>query len=436
MKKFLAIALMLALVVVSCKKPEPEVKDSISLNTTSWTAPYEGESLTLTVTASGDFKGEPDVAWITVSGAKVTVAENTAYESRSGKVTFTCGEASAVLTVNQDAAPKPKEYDELVGPANSFIIPEAGDYKFNATVMGNGNAGLHSTFPITSTAINPEGAVLVWEEVEGLITDLKLQDGFICFTCANKDGNAVVAATAADGTILWSWHLWSAEAPKDVDCGTWTLMDRNLGATMPSGDEANGLYFQWGRKDPFSRVLAFDSGSGEGWYHPVVGGDEGDNAEIHCIAYSVAHPIEYIAKSSRNNDWLLEPNQRYLWGINWEVDGNIDFQPFKSVYDPCPKGYAVATPNCLAAGLGENTLNADGSVSMFGGKIVVPGCSFIYNGGYDWWDGADGHWAGLWSCSTAWGNTENAFRLNSNLDARDNYDRAVGLPVRCMKFSE
>lgn len=442
MKKFLAIALMLALVVVSCKKPEPEVKDSISLNTTSWTAPYEGESLTLTVTASGDFKGEPDVAWITVSGAKVTVAENTAYESRSGKVTFTCGTASAVLTVNQDAAPKPKEYDELIGPANSFIIPEAGDYKFNATVMGNGNAGLHSTFPITSTAINPEGAVLVWEEVEGLITDLKLQDGFICFTCANKDGNAVVAATAADGTILWSWHLWSAEPPKDVDCGTWTLMDRNLGATMPSGEESFGLYYQWGRKDPFSRVLAFDSASGEGWYHPVVGGgDDEANADIHCVAYSVAHPIEFIAKSNRNDDWLIEPNQRYLWGLNWEVDGNIDFQPFKSVFDPCPKGYAIATPNCMAAGTGNEGANAsrnsDNSYTIFNGKIFVPAAGFVYIGGYGWYDADGAGWGGLWECSTSWGNTENGFRLaGHNFDPRDNNARAAAHPVRCMKYAE
>ena len=179
-----------------------------------------------------------------------------------------------------------------------------------------------------------------------------------------------------------------------------------------------------------------DSGAGEGWYHPVVGGGDDDaNAAIHCIAYSVAHPNEYIAKSNRNNDWLIEPNQRYLWGINWEVDGNIDFQPFKTVYDPCPKGYAVATPNCLAKGLEANTKADDGSLTLFGGKLYVPGSSFIYNGGYGWWDGADGHWAGLWTCSTSWGNTENAFRLNSNGDARDNYDRAVGLPVRCVKFN-
>lgn len=440
MKKLFSFAALVGcmLLLWGCpeKPDDPVVKDSIKINPETLSVSFEGETVNLTVTASGEFTCKPSVAWITVSGQAVTVDPNPNYEPRNGEVTFTCGEATAKLAVTQEAAPKPKEYTELAGPANSYIVSAAGDYKIKATVMGEGDAGLHSTFPITSTAINPAGATLVWQEVDGLISDVQLKDGYICFTCANKDGNAVVAATAADGTILWSWLIWSAETPKDVNCGTWTIMDRNIGATMATGDDAIGLFFQWGRKDPFSKIINFDSGAGEGWYHPVVGGgDDETNADIHCIAYSVAHPNEYIAKSNRNNDWLIEPNQRYLWGINWEVDGNIDFQPFKSVYDPCPKGYAVATPNCLAKGLEANTKADDGSLTLFDGKLYVPGSSFIYNGGYGWWDGADGHWAGLWTCSTSWGNTENAFRLNSNGDARDNYDRAVGLPVRCVKFN-
>ena len=438
MKKFFALTLVLALIVVGCKKePEPS-KDSIKLNTETWTASYEGETVNITVTASGDFTAKADVDWITVSGSAVTVAPNPNYEARTGNVTFTCGEATAKLAVTQEAAPKPKEYTELAGPANSYIVSAAGDYKIKATVMGEGDAGLHSTFPITSTAINPAGATLVWEEVEGLISDVQLKDGYLCFTCANKDGNAVVAATAADGTILWSWHIWSAEAPADVNCGTWTLMDRNLGATMTSGEESFGLYYEWGRKDPFSRILGFDSAAGEGWYHPVVGGgDDEASAEIHCIAYSVAHPSEFIAKSNRNDDWLIEPNQRYLWGINWEVDGNIDFQPFKSVYDPCPKGYAVATPNCFAAGTGSASRNADNSFTIFDGKIFVPAAGFVYTGGYGWYDADGAGWGGLWTCSTSWGNTENGFRLaGHNFDARDNNGRAAAHPVRCMKFAE
>lgn len=437
MKKFFALTLVLALIVVGCKKEPEPTKDSIKLNTETWTASYEGEAVSLTVTASGDFTPKSDVDWITVSGSTITIAPNPNYEPRTGNVTFTCGEATAKLVVTQDAAPKPKEYTELAGPANSYIVSAAGDYKIKATVMGEGDAGLHSTFPITSTAINPAGATLVWEEVEGLISDVQLKDGYLCFACANKDGNAIVAATAADGTILWSWHIWSTEAPNDVNCGTWTLMDRNLGATMASGEESFGLYYEWGRKDPFSRILAFDSAAGEGWYHPVVGGgDDEASAEIHCIAYSVAHPNEFIAKSNRNDDWLIEPNQRYLWGINWEVDGNIDFQPFKSVYDPCPKGYAIATPNCYAAGVGSAARNSDNSFTIFDGKIFVPAAGFVYIGGYGWYDADGAGWGGLWTCSTSWGNTENGFRLaGHNFDARDNNARAAAHPVRCMKYN-
>lgn len=448
MKKFLAIALMLALVVVSCKEPQPEVKDSISLNTTSWTAPYEGESLTLTVTASGDFKGEPDVAWITVSGAKVTVAENTAYESRSGKVTFTCGTASAVLTVNQDAAPKPKEYTELPGPANSFIVSAGGDYKIKATVMGNGDAGLHPSFPIKSTAINPAGAKLLWEELEGLITDVKLQDGYICFNCANRDGNAVVAATAADGTILWSWHIWSAEEPKDVVCNEkWTLMDRNLGATRADGEECLGLYYQWGRKDPFSAIIAFDSAAGEGWYYPCVGAEaDQDNPEIHCIEYSIAHPMEYIGATTNNANWLLEPGQGWLWGHYTEEAENglwHDFPVLKTIFDPCPKGYAVPTLVPIFNGwtaedsIDESTMAA----TLFGGKIVLPPAGFIYNTGWGWYE--RGGFPGIWEASTsstAWGgNTEKGCRfrgLVGAVDSTDQYERATGHPVRCVKFAE
>lgn len=447
MKKLFSFAALVGcmLLLWGCpeKPDDPVIEDSIKVTPTSLNAVYGGETLTVTVTASGEFTPTPDVAWLTASGTTITVAENTTYEPRTGKVTYTCGTASEKVTVTQEAAPKPKVYTELDGPANCYIVSAAGDYKIKATVIGNGDAGLHSSFPITSSAISPAGATLVWQEVEGLISDVQLNDGYLCFTCANKDGNAVVAATAADGTILWSWHIWSAEAPDDVVCVgneiTYTMMDRNLGATMTTGPEADGLYFQWGRKDPFSAVLGFDSANGEGWYHPVTGGgDDAGNADIHCIEYSVAHPIEYIAKSDRNNDWLKEPNQRLLWGLDYSATSSREaYQSFKPIFDPCPKGYAVASAWCFVEGLNTgSSMNDDNSVNLFGGKIRVPAAGFIYNGGYGWYDADGAGWAGLWTCSTSWGNTENAFRLRSIDDACDNYDRATGHPVRCVKFAE
>ena len=327
MKKFFALTLVLALIVVGCKK-EPETKDSIKLNTETWTASYEGETVNITVTASGDFTAKPDVDWITVSGSAVTVAPNPNYEARTGNVTFTCGEATAKLAVTQEAAPKPKEYTELAGPANSYIVSAAGDYKIKATVMGEGDAGLHSTFPITSTAINPAGATLVWEEVEGLISDVQLKDGYLCFTCANKDGNAVVAATAADGTILWSWLIWATPEVSTYNLEGYTsFMDRNLGA-IDVGYCMRGFLYDWGRKDAFS---AANGGYDVYPYVPVASSVFTHSTGPSTMAYAVAHHTDYV----------IGPSSYYTWMENTECAAKPWRTDVKTIYDPCPAGWRI-----------------------------------------------------------------------------------------------
>lgn len=439
MKKYFALAMVALFAVVGCeKKPvpdNPDVKDAITVTPPTYSATKDGGSFPVTVEASGEYTATPDVAWITISGTTITVAENTEYEARTGNVNFVCGEASAKVLVSQEAAPKPKTYTELEGPANSFVVSEGGDYKINATVMGNGDAGLDATFPVSSTALSPAGAKLVWQEVDGLVSDVNFADGYIQFTAANRDGNAVVAATDAEGNIIWSWHIWCCEGFNDVACGDFTLMDRNLGAFMNSGEESNGLYYQWGRKDPFSYVLAFDPAAGEGWYHWIAGNNEAvSDPDIHSIAYTVAHPDQYMATSSRNNDWLLEADQHWLWGLDFSEMSLAHYPKFKSIYDPCPKGYCVASAACIGTGLSTGKLNDDKSVSLFDGAITIPAAGFIYMGGGGWY-GYDS-FASVWSCSTSWGNLENAFRLKSADDAYDNYDRATSAPVRCMKLAE
>ena len=112
MKKVLVLVSMLAIlaasVVVSCKKDDPVVKDSIKLNTNTWTASYKGEVVNLTITASGEYSGTPDVDWLSVSGSAITIAPNPFAANRSGNVTFTCGSESATIIVTQEGA-GPKE---------------------------------------------------------------------------------------------------------------------------------------------------------------------------------------------------------------------------------------------------------------------------------------------------------------------------------------
>lgn len=318
--------------------------------------------------------------------------------------------------------------------ANCYMVKKVGGYYFNATVKGNGKGGIHPTFKDQDPNLSPAGAKLVWESTTGLVTGVTLAEGKIYFACSGKNGNAVVAATNETGEVIWSWHIWSTGGPVDVplgDDGYWILMDRNLGATEPMDP---GLYYQWGRKDPFAGDFegkdSFDSGNGEGKYHPVHGGSA--NLDQCTIEYSIAHPEAYIANCGRNNDWLLETPQRYLWGLNWEVDQNPAYQPFKTIYDPCPAGYEVTTPSAYAYGLEIGGVNNGTHIVIFNGAITVPAGGFIYNGGWGWY--GKGSWTGLWSCSTSWGNTDNAFRLEGTSDPRSNYDRACGHPVRCMRI--
>lgn len=317
--------------------------------------------------------------------------------------------------------------------ANCYMINKAGGYYFDATVRGNGEAGLHPTFKDQTWKIAPTGAKLVWESEAGLVTGVSMVDGKLYFACSGKDGNAVVAATDDSGKILWSWHIWStAPVPTAVNNPDWwTFMDRNLGAKEPMDA---GLYFQWGRKDPFAGDFgdkdAFDESNGEGKYHPIATA----SAEVNTIQFAIENPDTYIPTSGRNNDWLLDYPQRYLWGCNYEADGHAKWQPFKSIYDPCPAGYEVATPTAISAGFDEGKENKGSYVTIFNGQLIVPAGGFIYTVGLGWY-GKDS-FVGLWTCSTSWGNVENAFRMEGLNDARGNYDRATGHPVRCMKMKK
>ena len=435
MKKFFSLIALCAMVLVSCQKEA----DSVSVDKNSWKVTYTGGEYTVAVTANVPFeaKADQDLVTIVAGTDKVdfTVAENETTAARTATITLTAGEATATVTVEQEAAPN---YVSLGEPANCFQVSEGGYYYFDGTVMGNGDAGLYTDFPVKSTKIDPKAAKLVWEEEEGLITGVALKDGKVQFQVANRDGNAVIAVTDASDNVLWSWHIWSAEAPNDVAVGNWVAMDRNLGATALSGDAAKGLYYQWGRKDPFSRVISFDSGMGEGWYHPVVGtGDDASNAEIHSIAYAIAHPIEFIAATGENTkDWMANAgSQNWRWGLNFAVDGLLDFPLFKSVFDPCPAGYTVASDNFYRAGWETKGNDAEGSLTLFDGKLTFVNSTFVYNGGYGWWEDSNMP-ACMWSCSTAWGNTSNAFRMSAvEGDPSGNYDPACAHAVRCVKFN-
>lgn len=141
------------------------------------------------------------------------------------------------------------------GTANCYLVQASGNYKFKAT-LGNNE---YSVGNVKKTEVLWETfGTDVMPNVGDLIASTGYQDGYIYFSTAENfnNGNASIAARNSKGVILWSWHIWCSEEGWNDQVyanNVGTMMDRNLGATSatPGIAGVNGLYYQWGRKDPF-----------------------------------------------------------------------------------------------------------------------------------------------------------------------------------------
>lgn len=219
------------------------------------------------------------------------------------------------------------------GNSNCYIVSESGLYSFDATTIGNGEFGLvkGAGFHTDDPSIAPVSAEILWSSPESVISDANYnsEEGKINFYASGIEGNALIAAKDADGTILWSWHIWATDQPKDQhyvnDSGEFDVLDRNLGATRADhgvGDEwkeSCGIDYNWGRKDPFVvRMHTYGS--------------------ISSIEESIISPT--VRPSSWN--W---PDSKLLWSENQ-----------KTIYDPCPIGYRVA-PNVIWNGFSVSKVN-------------------------------------------------------------------------------
>lgn len=210
-------------------------------------------------------------------------------------------------------------YEDLSqsGTANCYLIQTPGKYKFNATVRGNSleSVGASATAEIVWEFKNPDS-------YESFISSVALKDGYVEFEVVEgaEYGNALIAVKNANGTILWSWHIWLCDFDPETSAyragNGILLMDRNLGATMAevnneaSRGRASGMLYQWGRKDPFNRIVI-----------------------THIRAYygSVEDTFAEPTYITQNWTWLDNGNGvRGLWSPSR-----------KTTYDPCPPGWKV-----------------------------------------------------------------------------------------------
>ena len=249
-------------------------------------------------------------------------------KSRAGSVRCVSAEETPILPPDEPTGPASSVVDlSEKATANSYIVSAAGDYKFKA-VKGNGDE-----------AVAAASAEILWETwnngeevtANSVIASVGLKDGYVTFStpATLKPGNALIAAKDAAGTVLWSWHIWIPAT--EVTASTFggivnnPMMDRNLGALVAAeAGEAEpdilsyGLFYTWGRKDPFPAPNV--KTSGEVKY----------DGALMTIAESVQNPTVYVKTGGDSvKDWTTEMSND-LWGAA------------KTVYDPCPAGYKVA----------------------------------------------------------------------------------------------
>ena len=284
------------------------------------------------------------------------------------------------------------------GTANCYIAHTNQSYKFNATVKGNGKGDGRSEY-IANYGVNISNIAtveLLWESrndgdksmsreiIDGAPT---YSGGYIAFSTGRSQGNAVIAAKDQAGVILWSWHIWVCDDEinshdhsngKEVVA---QVMDRNLGAlnNTPMDINNRGMFYQWGRKDPFmpslspyveltiddalnapeNNVTNYEVGNGTGeWVFDakalpidVVPGN---------IPHSIQNPMTYLQPcySSYYTWYCMSDDPAACDSGLWDVDQ-------KTIFDPCPVGYKVPGTDMWGIPSGNKSVKTGGAVEEY-----------------------------------------------------------------------
>lgn len=401
-----------------------------------------GEPVPLTLNVSGVQLGDQPVSlWYLTSGADdrsvncdivVTLSSDKGSIELSGECDLTMETALFIDSFTSSAIEDDSidlsdpDGDGVRETANCYVAGKAGQtYRFPATIMGNGyttpaepdynfNGG---TAPgITPSVMAPASAKVLWQTAPALITNVKLQNGHVYFDLPGDNGtfvpgNAVIAVYDGSGRILWSWHIWVTDADLEANLQTWKvhedlaaydayqnpqLMDRNLGAlsnldwASSNTNASKGLFYQWGRKDPF---IGPDNSS----FNTRVATETSDSEGNKCGEYSTAtsfsnapkwthidqkltreniasYPMTFV-DGEENNFWLDELAYD-LWGLLAQ-DDEANTLGHKTIYDPCPPGYRVMNPYAFT---GVMSTMAGGAYKTLGNGMVQNPSDYRNNG--------------------------------------------------------
>lgn len=207
--------------------------------------------------------------------------------------------------------------------------------------------GVAISSPYIETDVGTASAVAVgWMDTRDMICDVQFETvkdspcRYISFKVNKMGGNALLVILDSEGTVLWSWHIWSYDGevkrividmPESIPH---TVLNIPLGYQMRS--QPTATYYQWGRKDPM--LPGISNGPDK---EPNQWGPFRWTAGLVLKKASIAEGIRKPYSSfSEYDDWCTTS---YL--NLWDGDSglcDVSDPVLKTVYDPCPSGFHVA----------------------------------------------------------------------------------------------
>jgi hypothetical protein len=461
----------------------------------SKTGTYQTEILTVTVISDIDL---PSNYTVTVSGIGSQTTASKVYKVPFGTsytVSATAADgystpASQSFTANSASRSVTVEYLEYVGPpvdlsmqdifgnptsqttANCYVVKEAGYYKFplvygNAIKNGAANSAAytkvtgeyshdfvnHLDAVITSPYIENHanctaaGAELSLADTDNIFTNIGLENGNSCKyirfkvnSIPSTGANGVVSVLDANGTVMWSWHIWIWSddlTPVEItnnDGVKYNILPVNLATkkSTTAGKMYNWLY-QWGRPTPMLPPKEYNSKLDADNYGVKTFSVSSAKADKYGIG--IQNPQMFYKSSSSPYNWFGATSYYNLWDANCVSTGNSDNDVVKTVYDPCPAGFKMPNGNTFTyfstsnvVGIFNNGLyfkrNAKDTTGVF---FYASGCRTELNGALNL-VGSSGY---VWLSSAGSQESSYCLRFTSTVvNPQNTFDRAYGNSVR------
>ena len=342
---------------------------------------------------------------------------------------------------------------QLIGaPANEThaYIPLAGVYRYWEDYLLNNGDSIPggNTTPITTSILWQDGSGVL-KAPPTVINPLKRDSAYIFVEAGSVPGNAVIAMNVGT-TTYWSFHLWVTEYNPNEAAGQKLFngnifMDRNLGALSNSYDavgNARGLYYQFGRKDPFPRGTIWGNTFSVSIPTPVAMPTTVMATTVLrpllAIPVFINNPRQFYMRGSSN--WVLSRESSYLWST---PGGN------KTAYDPCPDGWRVPKQQSLNQALspwyGANNTNLVTGVQLNGRYSTTIG--YYPFSGYINLNGSIestspttvAYFWSSWEDNTIYPNQATGMHIATASNTVNTYpliDKGFGVSVRCVADSK